>query len=127
MIGRVKITAADMVLIITLCVLSGMFFISHVFLSDQGCVVRIYNTDGLYMERDLLEDASVAVPGPLGNSVVMIESGDVFMKSSPCPNKICIHAGKIHRADDSIACIPNKVYVIIRDDNEGRDVDSVTY
>jgi hypothetical protein len=54
------------------------------------------------------------VPGPLGDTVVVIENGSVRVVSSPCPEKICIKTGRISKPGQWIACLPNKVFISIR-------------
>ncbi|MEA2101665.1 MAG: NusG domain II-containing protein [Thermodesulfobacteriota bacterium] len=89
-------------------------------------MVEIYNKDGLYAVKNLDANAFVHVPGPLGDSVVVIEASSVYMKSSPCPKKICVHMGVIHKAGSSIICIPNRVCVKIRGTSQDKTMDAIT-
>jgi hypothetical protein len=57
---------------------------------------------------------TLRVPGPLGDTVVVIENGSVRVVSSPCPEKICIKTGRISKPGQWIACLPNKVFISIR-------------
>ena len=59
-------------------------------------------------------EATVSVPGPLGETVVAIQDGSVRVVSSPCPEKICVKTGRISRPGQWIACLPNRVFVAIR-------------
>jgi hypothetical protein len=61
-------------------------------------------------------DRSVAVPGPLGETVVEIRRGEVRVLSSPCREKICIKSGAIARPGQWIACLPNRVFIDIQGD-----------
>jgi hypothetical protein len=122
---RVKITPADSILIVSLFAISVIWFAALLISAERGGVVDIHNARGLYKELSLNENIAVSVPGPLGDSVVQIEDGTVVMLSSPCPNKVCIHTGKIKYSGESIICIPNKVFVLIR--AEKADFDAVTY
>jgi hypothetical protein len=58
--------------------------------------------------------ATLRVPGPLGETVVVIEDGSVRVVSSPCPEKICIKTGRISKPGQWIACLPNRVFISIR-------------
>jgi hypothetical protein len=122
---RVKITPGDIILIVSLFAISIIWFAALLISAERGGVVDIHNARGFYKELSLNENISVSVPGPLGDSVVQIEDGTVVMLSSPCPNKVCIHTGKIKYSGESIICIPNKVFVLIR--AEKTDFDAVTY
>ena len=61
-------------------------------------------------------DASTTlrVPGPIGETVVVIQDGSVRVVSSPCPEKVCIKTGRISRPGQWIACLPNRVFISIR-------------
>lgn len=59
-------------------------------------------------------DRTVAVPGPLGDTVVAIRQGQVRVLSSPCTEKICVKSGAIARPGQWIACLPNGVIVDIQ-------------
>jgi len=59
-------------------------------------------------------EATLRVPGPLGETVVVIEEGTVRVISSPCPEKICIKTGRISKPGQWIACLPNRVFITIR-------------
>ena len=57
---------------------------------------------------------TLRVPGPLGETVVVIEEGSVRVVSSPCPEKICIKTGRISKPGQWIACLPNRIFISIR-------------
>jgi hypothetical protein len=63
----------------------------------------------------------IAVPGPLGETVVEISGGRAVVLSSPCANQTCIAAGHIRRPGNWTACLPNKVLVAIegKEDEDG--------
>lgn len=57
---------------------------------------------------------TLRVPGPLGETVVVIEEGSARVVSSPCTEKICIKTGRISKPGQWIACLPNRVFISIR-------------
>ena len=125
MVTRVKITLADVILIIFALAVSGIWFFSVFVRAQPGAVVEIHDSAGLYQVICLDEDATVSVPGPLGDSVIKIANGGVSMLSSPCLGKVCINFGEIRYAGEVIVCIPNRVYAVIRD---GRNQpDAISY
>ncbi|MBN2298973.1 MAG: NusG domain II-containing protein [Deltaproteobacteria bacterium] len=125
MIGRVKITAADIILIVSLLAISGVWFVMVFISGEPGAVVEVHNAQGLFKVLRLDNDTRISVPGPLGESILRIEDKEVFMEASPCQGKVCIHTGKIKSAGESIVCIPNRVYMFIRSEKD--KVDAVTY
>jgi hypothetical protein len=79
---------------------------------DPKVVVEAAGTQWVY---PLKADRRLRVPGPLGEELIEIANREVFVVSSPCPNKICILQGKISRPGQWIACLPNKVFIRIED------------
>ncbi|MDR2371179.1 MAG: NusG domain II-containing protein [Treponema sp.] len=55
----------------------------------------------------------LAVPGPLGETIVEIRGGEARIVSSPCTNQTCVAAGMIHTPGQWTACLPNRVMVSI--------------
>jgi len=70
-------------------------------------------------QKKLLE-----VPGPLGNTTVIIRDGQVWIQDSPCREKICIKMGKIKRPGEQAVCLPNRV--IIEIEGNRKSIDAVT-
>jgi hypothetical protein len=58
-------------------------------------------------------EETIAVPGPLGETVVEISGGRIRVLSSPCANQTCVAAGQLHRRGQWTACLPNRVFVYI--------------
>ena len=79
----------------------------------QPSLVSIQSEGGTEV-YPLGEDRTVAVAGPLGDTIVEIDGeGHAAVVESPCPNKLCIQAGRLSRQGDWSACMPNKVFVRI--------------
>lgn len=53
----------------------------------------------------------IDVSGPLGTTVVELDRGGARIASSPCPNQLCVKAGRISRPGQVAACLPNRVAV----------------
>jgi hypothetical protein len=65
---------------------------------------------------------TMAVSGPLGDTVVEIQSGRARIVSSPCMNQTCVSSGAVHAPGQWAACLPNRVMVYV---GEGRHEDDV--
>ncbi len=59
----------------------------------------------------------LSVQGPLGVSDVVIDQHGARIIESPCPTQRCVLSGAHHHAGDMIACVPNRVLVLLH----GRD------
>jgi hypothetical protein len=73
------------------------------------------------------EDRVVRVAGPLGDTIVGIESGSARILESPCPNKTCIASGALVRAGQWAACLPNEVLLRVEGGREDGGVDASVY
>lgn len=69
---------------------------------------------------------TLEVEGPLGTTLVEIQGGSVRVVDSPCPEKICIRTGSISRPGQTIACLPNRVIVVIRG-GTGDEIDAFSF
>ena len=86
-------------------------------------VIEASGAKWLYpLDADRLE----RIPGPHGDTLVEIRSGAVRVVDSPCPDKLCVHAGAISRPGQWIACLPNRVLVRIGGDGD-QAVDETSY
>jgi hypothetical protein len=91
-----------------------------------GLVVRVKDQTWRYSLED---DFEVAVPGPLGDTVIHVEDGKVHVESSPCENQLCVAAGTVERAGEWIVCLPNQVFLSIEGDvaQDDQGVDDVAF
>ncbi|MDP3259113.1 MAG: NusG domain II-containing protein, partial [Thermodesulfovibrionales bacterium] len=119
-------TLADILLLAALIIISisGFIFIKKAF--PQGTDVKIEVNGKLAYKLPLNSDATIAVKGIIGDTIVEIKNRKVRIKESPCPNKICVHIGWIDRG--AVICLPNRVTVFI-DSSEVREnkaIDAIT-
>ena len=70
---------------------------------------------------------TIAVPGPLGDTIVRIDGNRAWVKSSPCDNQICVLAGFLRRYGEFAACLPNAVLVMIEGYDDIEKPDGVTW
>lgn len=67
---------------------------------------------------------TVAVAGPLGETVVEIRDNQVWVQASPCGNQTCVAAGPIRQHGQWIACLPNHVLVSITSAEQHDELDA---
>jgi hypothetical protein len=73
----------------------------------------VVTTEKRRFHYTLDQNQDIVAEGPLGETRIRIEEGNVFVVSSPCPHKICINSGKKSAAGEWIACLPNRVFIRI--------------
>ncbi len=108
----------DWLLILCILLVAGALFLLNsqrgLFTEEEKGFARI-TVDG--QERELFslkEDQSVLIEGMNGHSLVVhIESGEVYVTDATCPDKICMHRGRIRSLGETIVCMPSRIVVEI--------------
>jgi hypothetical protein len=80
---------------------------------DSGQTAVIYGQEGSWRFPLQGPERRIAVGGPLGNTIVSVGGGAAEVVSSPCPDKICVHGGRITKAGQLLICAPNLVTIKI--------------
>jgi len=65
----------------------------------------------IFREVPLSRDQQIAVPGPLGTSIVTIEKRRARISSDPSPRQYCVRQGWLQQAGEVAICLPNEVSV----------------
>jgi len=84
--------------------------------NESGSWVYPLDTDGEYR-----------IPGPLGETLVILKNGEAHVEDSPCRDKLCVYMGSISRRGGWIACLPNRVFLRVDDREEEDDVDASVF
>jgi len=124
LIMKLPIKAID-ILIIFLA--AGLTFSSAYFVylkpqNSQHILIKGQDSEWIF---PMNVDETVVVQGPLGDTVVRINDGNVWVESSPCQNQICVAAGILSRQGNWAICLPNNVFVMIEGVDEESDVDAI--
>jgi hypothetical protein len=91
----------------------------------EGSQVRVETEEASYI-YSLQQERELDVEGPLGHTHIEIRDGQVRVTESPCREKICIAAGWVSKADEWIACLPNRVFLRVQGGEE-TGVDAQTF
>ena len=64
---------------------------------------------------DLEKDTQVLIRGKDGGTNhLVVKDGAIWCDEASCPDKVCVHTGKISLSTQTIACLPNKMIVRIK-------------
>lgn len=105
--------AADIVIIALLAVGAVALAVFSLLPVGRGSEVAIA-VAGNTRRYPLSEDAEIK----LDSLTVVIEGGEVYVRDSACPDKICEHTGRISRVHEKIVCLPAGVIVSIEGESE---------
>lgn len=100
--------------------ISVIMFGINALLSHKGNTVYIYYESELYETAPLDKDCEINVNG---TNTVVIENNQVYMKDANCPDKLCIHQGRISDSGRDIICLPNKIIIKV---GKTTDIDAVS-
>lgn len=65
----------------------------------------------IFREVPLSHDQEIAVPGPLGTSIIAIRNRQARIASDPSPRQYCVRQGWLKQAGEIALCLPNEVSV----------------
>jgi hypothetical protein len=105
-----RLTRLDRLIIAALLALCVLAFVV-LGLRSPGQSVQVRQKQGTVFTAPLSQDRSVELQGPLGVTRLEIMNGKARIVSSPCPYKVCIGMGEIHREGEIVACVPNRLLV----------------
>lgn len=86
------------------------------FLSSDNAkkTAEIYSNGKLVRKIDLstvAEPFEVIIENRTDKNIVLVENGQISMKSSTCTGKECIKQGRLKNSAYPIVCLPNKVLI----------------
>ena len=122
---KIKIKLFDILIILIAAVVTG-FSIYTAYIKQSGNPqVFLQGHEGHWIYQIDAEE-TVAIKGPLGNTIVRISGKCAWVESSPCDNQNCVASGKISMSGQWAACLPNNVILVIN--NSGNNnVDSIAW
>ena len=53
-----------------------------------------------------------------GTNILVIEAGEAWVSEADCPDQICMGMGRISKNAEFIACLPNRVLIVIEGGEE---------
>lgn len=111
----------DILLFILIPVACISIFFANIKINSGGDTVLIYLENKLYKKLPLDEDSITDVNG---TNTVIVSNKEVYINQASCPDKLCIHQGKIKDSSKDIVCLPNKVVVKV---NKKSEIDAVSW
>ena len=106
----------DMILIAVVIGIAALLFLGTRLMHKSPAEVVEISVDGTVVNTlDLSKDQELDIAGASGGSNhLVIKDGEAYVTEATCPDKICIHQGKIHLDGEIIVCLPNKMTAQIK-------------
>ena len=110
----------DIILILSILTVAVALFLIVEMTKEEGAGV-VVKVDGVEVaEYSLSENGTHALNG--GTNILVIENGKAYLTDANCPDKLCVHQGKISRTGETITCLPNKLTVTVFGAEESVDL-----
>ena len=88
----------------------------------DGAKVVITVDGTVYKTLQLEKDTELEIHGINGGmNQLIIKDGQAYMIDADCPDKICVHQGKISKTGETIVCLPHKVVIEIKGNDKQLD------
>ena len=83
----------------------------------SGNTVKVTVDGKTFGEYSLNVDRTVEIKSEFGSNLLVIKDGKAYVEQASCPDGICSSHRPISYDGESIICLPNKVVVLIDDQN----------
>ncbi|EOU1463933.1 NusG domain II-containing protein [Clostridium perfringens] len=113
----------DLIIIIVLIILSLMpirFLISNNNVDLKRVIISVNGEEYESLELNENLNKIIKIEEELGINEICINKGQIYMNHSNCTDKVCMRQGKISKIGESIVCLPNRVFIEIKGDEEGK-------
>ena len=121
---RRTITKGDIILIVSLLVLCLGLFVSS-FKTAENLRAEIY-VGGEIAHNIALSEVKENYTLTENYCQLLIENDGVSFVFSDCGDQLCVRRGKLKKQGDTMACVPEKVVVILKSDTKDK-IDGVAY
>lgn len=110
----------DIILIASILTVAIALFLIVELTKEEGAGVTV-KIDGVKVaEYSLAKDGTYPLGG--GTNILVIENGKAYLTDANCPDKLCVHQGKIAMTGETITCLPNKLTVTVFGTEESVDL-----
>ena len=101
----------DIILIASILAVAIALFLIVELTKEEGAGVTV-KVDGVKVAEYSLS-ADGTYPLNSGTNILVIENGKAYLSDANCPDKLCVHQGKISMTGETITCLPNKLTVSV--------------
>ena len=88
---------------------------------SSDAYAKIYSEGKLIHTLCLSEDTQLTVTCGSGYNIITIQGNSISVTDANCPDKVCIHTGKISGSGIPIICLPNRLEIKVISGNNDID------
>ena len=117
----------DFVILALLALLCVGLFLAPLLTKEGTALTAEVIVGGETVETLALSSLSGDVTRRVSGCEIVFSRKGVRVASADCPDKLCVKTGEIRHPGESIACVPNRVVVVLRDSGSKDRYDGVAY
>ena len=104
-------TRRSLYLIAAILLTAAILYAAGLLTNRSAAAYVTVSVDGNEIARfDLNENTEYLIPGYAGGTNrLIVRDGQAWIEEASCPDKLCVHQGRIRRAGEMIICLPNRV------------------
>ena len=100
--------------VIILTVAAAGFLINHLIHQKPAARLEIQVDGQVIASYDLDQDLDTVITGYQGGTNhLIIQDHTAWVSEASCPDKVCIHQGKIQLNGQMVVCLPNRMIAMI--------------
>ena len=101
----------DLLLIaVVLVIAAGGFLVNSMIHRQPAATVEVTVDSKLTASFDLSKNTDTIINGYNGGTNrLVVEDGVVWISEASCPDKVCVHQGRITMNGEMIVCLPNRM------------------
>lgn len=105
----------ELILILAILAAAAVGFFINYQNSQRPAVFVEVSVDGTAVATyDLNENLDITIEGYQGGTNhLIIQDGTAWISEATCPDKVCVHQGRITMNGELLVCLPNRVIVTI--------------
>jgi len=120
---------ADYLIVVILLIIAALGYGFLMLKNNSSHKILIIKHDNSVVERIALKnvrtETKLAIPVQDGTIIVRYDKNGAWVESSPCPDKICVHQGKITKTSETVACVPEKILLTIEEPEKEAEHDAI--
>ena len=105
---------SDLLLLLSVVTVAVLLFAVMLVTRTDGKKVTVKSNGETIGEYYLSQNQEIRLPSSSDEyNILVIEDGCAYIKDATCPDKLCIHQGRISETGQTLICLPNRLSVII--------------
>ena len=120
---------ADYLVLVALVLIAALGYGLLALRGNSSNKILIIKHDNAIVERIALKgvqaETKLSIPVKDGTIIIRYDKNGAWVESSPCPDKICVHQGKITKPGETAACVPEKVLLAIEEPAKEAEHDAI--